>query len=221
MADHDVRQKNMNPSQFDAIYVIQGLYQSAGTLSVMTDATSRTFAEMHTWRYETKEEMKHLGGTIFKMQDKFVELMILGVSKMVEDFFNDLEEFKQCPIKIWDPGFDGCRFASETRRIRHLGNVIKHNNSIIDSSRGQSSAALVSQYGMKDDTPIHWQEVFRGPVDETVFQSIFMAYEFCQDVMVLQSVPFARQTTVPLAGIKEVMLTRYVRSIPGHPEYED
>lgn len=211
---------NMKTFDIDAFYVIQELYHCVGTLSVMTDATSRSFDEMSKWRYSTKDEMKHLGGTIFQMRDKFLELSTLGISKMVEDFFNNLSEYKKVPTKIWESAYDGCRFSYETRRIRHLGNVIKHNNSIIDSAKGQSGAALVGQYGMDDHTPIHWVDVFRGQVDEVILQQTFIAHEFCQDVMILHSIPFARQTNVPESEMKGVMLDRYVRNIPGHPEYK-
>jgi hypothetical protein len=205
----------------DAFFVFQELYHSVGTLSVMTDATSRSFAEMSQWRYSTKDEMKRLGGTIFQMHDKFIELSVLGISKMAEDFFNNLSEYKKVPIKIWDQNFDGLRFAIETRRIRHLGNVIKHNNSIIDSTKGQSGAALVGQYGMDDQTPIRWLDVFRGPLEEVILKQIFMVYEFCQDVMTLHSIPFARPNNIPESQIKELMLDSYVRGIPGHPEYTE
>lgn len=100
----------MDLINLDTIFMIQSLYQSVGTLSVMTDATSRTFDEMHKWHYTTKDEMKHLGATFIQMRDKFVELMIIGISKMVEDFFNDLSRAKNSSITIWDSTFIDCRF---------------------------------------------------------------------------------------------------------------
>jgi hypothetical protein len=212
---------DMKSFDLDAYFVIQDLYHSVGTLSVMTDATCRSFEDMSKWRYTTKDEMKHLGGTIFQMNNKFIELSVLAISKMVEDFFNNLSEYRKVPTKIWDTAFDGCRFAVETRRVRHLGNVIKHNNSIIDSTKGQSGAALVGQYGMEDDTPIHWIEIFRGPIDDVILKQIFMAHEFCQDVMIGYALPLAHQTIALEANMKDIMLNRYVRSIPGHPDQKE
>lgn len=174
----------MKDFDFEHIFIFQNLYHATSALAVMTDSTFRTIAEMYNWHYTTKYEMKHLGGTITQITEKFVELSTLGISKMVEDFFNNLDRLWKIKLSIWSHACDSVVFSREVRLLRHLGNVIKHNNSIIDSSTDRwSSKALINEYGFENDTPIQWIEIFSYPQRDSILRHIYMAYQFCTEIL--------------------------------------
>jgi hypothetical protein len=201
--------------------IFQGLHSSTATLVVMSDATFRAIAEMHKWPYTDKYEMKHLGATLFQMKEKFIEFSTLGISKMVEDFFNDLERFGNIKLKIWDSLCDSVEFSKEVRLIRHLGNVIKHNNSFLESSTGgNSTKSLITEYGFPDDTSIQWLDVFQSPERESILKYIYKANQFCTEILRGQGLFIGVKHIVKDEEIVSYILRNFVHSIPGHPAYE-
>lgn len=76
----------MDEFDLEHLYIYQDLSYSMSTISIMTDSTLNAIEEMNNWKFEDKDEMKHLGGTIIQMNDKFIELSILNLSKIIEDF---------------------------------------------------------------------------------------------------------------------------------------
>jgi len=200
--------------------IFQGLHSSTATLAVMSDATFRAIAEMHDWPYTDKYAMKHLGGTLIQMKEKFVEFSTLGISKMVEDFFNDLERFGNIKLSIWSSLCDSVGFSKEVRLIRHLGNVIKHNNSMLESSTGgKSTEGLIAVYGFRDDTPIHWLDVFKSPERDSILKYIYMAYQFCIEVLRFKGLLPGEGHVIKEEEIVPHMLRCFVHTIPGHPAY--
>jgi hypothetical protein len=200
--------------------IFQGLHSSTATLAVMSDATSRAIAKMNDWSYTDKYEMKHLGATLIQMKEKFVEFTSLGISKMVEDFFNDLDRFGNVKLSIWSSLCDSVEFSKEVRLIRHLGNVIKHNNSIIESSTGgKSTKALIAEYGFPDDTPIHWLGVFQRPERDSILKYIYMANQFCAEILRGKGLLAGVRQTIKEDEIVLHMLRCYVHTIPGYPAY--
>ena len=210
----------MRPCHFMPELIFQGLHSSTVTLAVMSDATSRAIAEMHDWPYTDKYEMKHLGATLNQMKEKFVEFSTLGISKMVEDFFNDLERFGNIKLSVWSSLCDSVVFSKEVRLVRHLGNVIKHNNSILESSTGcKSTKALIAEYGFPDDTPIHWLDVFQSPERDPILKYIYMANQFCAEILRGKGLLLGVRQIVKEEEIVPYMLRCFVHSIPGHPTY--
>ena len=199
--------------------IFQELHSSTGALAVMSDATSRTIDEMSKWSYDDKLEMKLLGGTLSKMRENFVEFLTLGISKMVEDFFNNLKLFGNITLGIWDSSCDSVEFLEEVRLIRHLGNVIKHNNSIIDYTKGGSSSkALVDDYGFPDNTPIYWLDIFQTSKRDSILKYIYMANQFCTEILIREGLPAGTKLILKEEEMVAYLLKHFVHSIPGHPE---
>jgi hypothetical protein len=213
----------MKPFHDMPFLIFQGLHSSTSTLSIMSDATSHAISEMYKWQYTDKYEMKHLGGTLMQMREKLVEFLTLGISKMVEDFFNDLKRYKNIELKIWDSFCDSVKFSKEVRLVRHLGNVIKHNNSVLDSSiGGRSVNILINDYGFPDDTPIHWLNVFKEPERDSILEYIYMANHFCCEILKEKGLLAGSAGARPEGeDIVSYMLKVYVHSITGHPEKGD
>lgn len=207
--------KNFN---LDHLLIVQNLYTSTGTMAIMVDSTSRSIYEMYNLPYSDKNEMKKLGGQINQMKDKSVEFYTLGISKMVEDFFNNLERFGNKKLSIFDSSLDSISFSKEVRFIRHLGNVIKHNNSIIESSCGGKSAkALVDEFGFEDDTPIHWLNIFRNSERDSILRYIYKASYFCFELLKKEGLWDGNKKILEEDAIVGYMVDNYIHSIPGHP----
>lgn len=193
---------------------------STGTLCVITDASARSMDDMGSWLYTDKDEMKHLGGALIQMTEKLREFLLLGISKMVEDFFNNINEVQGTTISVWDPSLDHLSHVREVRWVRHLSNVIKHNNSVISSvTNSRSCRALIQQFGAPDDTPVAYLPEFgRLPLREVMLRYTYYAMTFCFALLDQAKLFSLRNQPVPHDDIPDYMLDRFVRRLPGHPE---
>ncbi len=198
--------------------IFQDLHWSTASLAVMCDATARAFEGMAKWSYKDKYEMKLLGSTIFQLEDNFSELGVLGVSKMVEDFFNNLDAHGGKKLSIWDATLNSIIYCNEVRMIRHVGNVIKHNNSIIDTSTGGRSAIeLVNNYGFQDDTPIQYSTFLENPIHDSLLKQLFYANVFC---LYLLDTHGSIKMSIPNVAVDDIvsyMTEKYIHEVPGHP----
>lgn len=203
---------------FEHLFVMQDLYTSTATLAIMVDSTSHSISKMYNWPYSNKNEMKELGGKINQMKDKSLEFFTLGISKIVEDFFNNLERFGKIKLRIWDNSLDPISFSKEVRLIRHLGNVIKHNNSIIESALDyKSSKALVDEFCFEDDSSIPWSNIFKYPERDSILKYIYKANYFCFEILSKEGLLNGKKQILEEDAIVEFMLNNYVHSIPGYP----
>lgn len=212
-------------SPFDSYWVVQSTVHSVGTLSVVIDSFQRSVDEMYAWPYADKHEMKHLGGTLIQMNEKFVEFIILGISKVVEDTFNLLGPVAPPNFKIWDPQIVPLRFSKEVRWIRHVGNVIKHYNSHVDTSTASSKqkhnscVSLVRDFGARDDTPVAYLDELRDrPIRDTLLRYLYCSYVFSFELMFITGHGWRHIADIPHDDIPTYMLDRFVRDIPGHPD---
>jgi len=210
----------MKKFNIESLYLIQELNFSIETLAVMSDSTFDAINNMHHWKFEDKYEMKHLGGTIMQMKKKSIELFILGMSKIIEDFFNNLNKLQDTDLKIWDTKFDSLIYSKDIRFIRHLANVIKHDNSIIDaSSKNKSTIALIESYGLPDDiTPVHWLNIFKSPEKDSILKNLYMSNEFCYEILKLTDILNKDRIILDDNEIVDFMLKEFVWNIPGHPK---
>lgn len=208
----------MNNSNIEYRFILQDIYTSTSTLALMVDSTFRSIEEMYSWPYFNKDEMKELGGKISQMTDKSMEFFLLGISKMVEDFFNNLEQFGNIKLDVWDSSLESIMFSKEIRFIRRLGNIIKHHNSVIDSSKGNRDAKeLIAQYGFKDDTPIHWLNIFKGQERDSILQYIYKANYFCMNILDEKGLIGFKRQPLEEGEMVEHMIKYFIHSIPGHP----
>jgi hypothetical protein len=210
---------------FDPYWVVQSTIHSVGTLSVVIDSFQRSVDEMYSWPYEDKHEMKYLGGTLIQMNEKFIEFVVLGASKIVEDAFNLLEPVSPPKLKIWSPIVTPLKFANEVRWLRHVGNVIKHYNSHVDIStavpnqKHNSCVSLVRDFAAPDDTPVAYLPQLRDrPIRDALLKHLYYSYVFSFELMFLVGHGWRHIHDIPDADIPAYMLDRFVRDIPGHPE---
>ncbi|PHS30206.1 MAG: hypothetical protein COA92_10035 [Sulfurovum sp.] len=209
----------MKEFNIDFLYLLQELSRSISTLSIMVDSTFNSIDDMHKWKYEDKDEMKHLGGTLFQMQDKSVEFYILGISKIIEDFFNNLQLIRNCDLKIWDTFCDSVIYAKEIRLLRHLSNVIKHDNSIIFiPSRNQSTQMMIKTYNLTETTPINTIDFFKNNQKENILKHLYMTHEFCYEILSLTNIFKKEKQYLEDSEIVKYMFKNYIYNIPGHPK---
>lgn len=96
-----------------------------------------------------KFRMKQLGGAIFSYRGKLVELMILGMAKLIEDVTFDLKDVVGLNFKIWDPGITLKRYETAIM-IRTLANIIKHHHSRISRGSSLDADRLIDEFGFPD-----------------------------------------------------------------------
>lgn len=107
------------------------------------------------------------------------------------------------------------------RIIRHLGNVIKHNNSIIDSSYGGISVnELIEKYGFKDKIPINSLDIFKPSIKNSILIYAYMSNEFCYEILKLNGFFSKDRKNLSEEEIIEYMYENYIHSIPGDPQRE-
>jgi hypothetical protein len=209
---------NLNDSfDMEKFFILQDIMASVKTICVITDSTYRSINEMHNWGYANKDEMKYLGGTIIEMEEKFFEYSILGISKMIEDFLNNLKEFANIELKIWDDTLNNCMFVKEIRLIRSLGNVIKHHNSIVKYDGKDDHQRLCKEYGIEDDTQVSWLDIAKESKRDEIFKLLYKAYYFCYQVLQDRGIFSSKQSLIKEDEIVDFMLEFYVHSVPGYP----
>lgn len=197
---------------------------STGTLCVITDASSRSMDEMKAWHYADKGEMKHLGGTLIQMADKLREFLILGISKMVQDAFNDIKEIRGINLSPWYSSLNDLEHVRDVRWLRHLSNVIKHNRSFIssrcaDQAGKRTSLQLINHFGAPDDTPVGYlPEFVLRPFRDTMLRHIYYGMTFCFDLLDHAELFPRRHSTIVDEEIPGHMLDQFVRDLPGHPQ---
>lgn len=204
---------------FDSIWCIQEAMHTTSALAVMVDATFRSIDEMYHWKYTTKDEMKHLGGTLNEMQWKLREFLELGCAKFIEDALNNANAAASSSVKIWDSDLNDIRFCHEVRRTRHISNVIKHNNSVVSRASNSSSAiALIDTYEFPDETPLHYaNHVYRDSLRDYLLTSIFHCHCFSFDLFTHLDLLPAKMKLGEITDIPQYMLNRFVHNLPGHP----
>ena len=210
----------MKEFNIDFLYLIQELSHSISTLSIMVDSTFNSIDDMHQWKYENKDEMKHLGGTLYQMKNKSMEFYILGISKIVEDFLNNLKLLRKSDLKIWDTFCDSVIYAKEIRLIRHFSNIIKHDNSIIYiPSQNKSTQMIIDTYNLTETMPINTLDFFEYKQKETILKHLYMANEFCFEILNLTNV-YKRKKQLLLIDneIIDFMFENYIYNIPGYPK---
>ncbi len=207
--------------RFDSWWCIQESVHTASILSVMVDATMRSVYEIYSSSFKTKDEMKLLGGTANQMQWKLREFIYLGCAKFAEDALNNGNEVAQQDYKIWDPALQHLDDIREVRRLRHLANVIKHNNSYVSSTSGSDSAArLVADYGFQDETPLCSMDFAYGDeLRDSLLTSIYHCYRFAFSFFVHLGLAKPALLREEQQDIPAYMLRMFVHELPNHPEY--
>jgi len=124
-------------------------------------------------RFTNKSLMKEVGAAAMGYQVFLGESLVLALAKSLEDFWIDLKKIAKIKkYDIWKSPLQPLH-TQEAKVIRNLGNVIKHNQSIIDKSSSANAKFLVDQAGFTDNIPL--SVVFLGyknilDLDNIVYQ---------------------------------------------------
>ena len=207
--------------KFDFLWTVQNILHTTSVLSIMVDSTMRSIDGMYSWRFSTKDEMKQLGGTLLQMQWKLRELMTLACVKMVDDAFNNINEFRPEKLKLHSPESKQATYLQEVDRLRHIANVIKHNNSFIDTKLGNSAMILVNEHGAPNEIELQsFDQKYGKELRDDLLRSIFYCHRFCMSL--IESLGFFSNKSLfsEPDDIPDYMLRTFVHSLPGHPNCE-
>ncbi len=187
-----------------------------GTESQLQELGSRDWRDPELSRFGNKIHMKALGGAIMQYEETYTELMILGMSRVVDNQIGALETILGVSFDVYSNMPAPLRFHRDVKIIRHLGNVIKHNASVINAADGRSAASLVNEFGLPDGLPVGmaWGFTDLG-VESDIVVNLYRVEAFCCD-LIAQTTPYTDHfVDVPDDDIRTHMLRKYLSRIPG------
>lgn len=216
----------MDENILNDLMFASAVHQDIGALVLMAngcesqlDAISqRDWVDPNASRWENKQNMKSLGGAINKYRETYTELMILGLSRAVENAVGHLNEQRTTPFDIWSTPSTPIKFHDDVKILRNLGNVIKHNGSYINTSTASKAAlTLVNVNGIPDHTKIGLAWGFQGlGVPSDMFENIYRVETFCFHLNALEG--GCRDMTRDLTDTSEIkiyLVDRYLSHILG------
>lgn len=132
------------------VYLTQ-IEHSIGTIIFILDSTDRRFAEVLKTPYHDKHSMKFIGSTAHNYRAKMIELVILALAKTIEDLISAIEKNEGIKIRFWQD-LGGYKFYKKARLVRHLSNVIKHHEGVINKGFNVHDCdVLIDEFGFPDD----------------------------------------------------------------------
>jgi len=132
-------------------------------------------------RYTNKTRMKEVGGATMGYMIFVGESLVMALSKSLEDFWIDLKMSAKIEYDIWKSPHHPL-FEKDAKIIRSLGNIIKHNMSIIDKAKSEHAKYLVNDAGFPND--IQLSTILLGADQQLVLKDItYLMYLYCLDVL--------------------------------------
>lgn len=125
--NYEIEQINLSRIHFDIIHRM-------GSLLFMFSATTEKIEESSEtiqWykegdsRRDNKDRMKETGRMLNGYRDNLEELMIIGISKAVEDLIFEYDDTFDVKVNFWN-NLKRFEFYHEMTIIRNLNNCIKH-----------------------------------------------------------------------------------------------
>jgi len=218
----------MDQAILDEIALFSAVHQDIGALVLIAHGCESQLESIrtHEWidpeasRFQNKMNMKALGGAIYKYGETYTELMILGLSRAVENAVGHLNERKNRHFSVWSNPPTPIKCHDDVKILRNLGNVIKHNASFIDTATGsQAAVTLVNTHGLPDKTQIGlaWGFTNMG-VPSNIMENIYRVETFCLHLNAIEG--SCRDVSCDLTDPKEIrdyLIQRYLAPIPGFP----
>ncbi len=175
---------------FDQVFaILTRLEGRSSAVWVSYLAISDKVEQMHrtTWqdpdldRYANKIRMKEVGGSAISFTTFMHEVLLLALSKSLEDFNIDLKVTGGIKCDIWSSP-QCAMFTHQAKTVSCIGNVIKHNRSFIEKSKSKSSKFLVDEAGYPDQTPL--QSIFLQDTAQLALKDLpFQIHMYCLDVL--------------------------------------
>lgn len=104
-------------------------------------------------RYANKVRMKELGGATMNYTAFLGESLFAALAKSLEDFWIDLRLTAGLKYDIWKSPLQPM-YLKEARVVRSISNLIKHNQSFIESASSEHAKFLVAEAGFPDSTDL-------------------------------------------------------------------
>jgi hypothetical protein len=161
---------------------------------------------------ENKHRMKTTGAAIIGYEIFLTELIIIALSKTIEDIILGIKEEFNVSYDIWKHNHITSIFHQEAKLVRALNNVIKHNNGLIEKSNEPSGKYLVNEFGYPDGCKV-------VDVVSTLGKSDYILEKTAQIYVYLLNLvaKIANQPVSPLADISDNMKERIIkRFIPDY-----
>jgi hypothetical protein len=132
-------------------------------------------------RYENKTRMKEVGSATMSFVAFIGESLFMGLSKSQEDLCIDLKVSSKIKYDIWKSPLQP-EYLHEAKLVRSVGNVIKHNKSIVESRSSLHGKFLVEEVGIPESS--HLDHIFLSSNELLKIDDInYFMYIYCLDLL--------------------------------------
>lgn len=136
-------------------------------------------------RYTNKTRMKEVGAAGMNFKSFIAESMIAGLASSLETFWVDLRLTTRLKYDIWKSPLKPIH-KHEAKIVRCIGNIIKHNQSVIESGKSEHARFLVKDAGFPDQIQLKTLFLADAPLLKADDLNYFM-YLYCLDLLRLDS----------------------------------
>lgn len=132
-------------------------------------------------RYTNKTRMKEVGGAAMNYMGFITESLFAGLAKSIEDFWIDLRLTARVKYDIWKSHHQPM-FLHDAKVVRSIGNIIKHNQSIIESKSSDHAKFLVNDAGFPNSAELKTLFISEHPLLKTSNMT-YLIYLYCLDLL--------------------------------------
>lgn len=177
------------PDFFEVVGLLTRLESRASSVWVSHLATKEKLEQMANtpWydpdldRYENKTRMKEFGAAGMNFKSFIAESQFVGLSNSVESFWVDLRVTFGTKYDIWKTTHSPL-FQHEAKIVRCVGNIIKHNQSIIERKSSDHAKFLIDDAGFPDSIELKTLFISEAPLLCLKNMNYFM-YMNCLDLL--------------------------------------
>ena len=136
-------------------------------------------------RYTNKTRMKEFGAAGMNFKAFLTESMIVGLANSLETFWIDLRLTTRLKYDIWKSPLKPM-YEHEAKVVRCIGNIVKHNQSIIEAGKSEHAKFLVNEAGFPDSTELKTLFLSDSPLLKANDMNYFM-YLYSLDLLRLDA----------------------------------
>jgi hypothetical protein len=132
-------------------------------------------------RYSNKTRMKEVGAATMSLVAFIGESLFMGLAKSLEDFWIDLKVDAGVRYDIWKSPFQP-EYLHEAKIVRTIGNIIKHNQSVLDRSKSDQGKFLVDEANFPNSMQLKTLFLSNEKLLKMEDMNYFM-YVYCLDLL--------------------------------------
>jgi hypothetical protein len=136
-------------------------------------------------RYTNKTRMKEFGAAGMNFKAFITESMICGLANSLESFWIDLRLTTGLKYDIWKSSLKPVH-EHEAKIVRSIGNINKHNQSVIEASKSEHARFLVNDAGFPNSVELKTLFLSDEPLLRADDLNYFM-YLYCLDLLRLDA----------------------------------